>query len=638
MSSSKCPGNRSPALADPITNHLDYPDNTNQYSRRARSPSGDQHGVDRISRAREREKGRERSPQGRQQLSYGQNYGLQYHGLSHGLSHGQNYELNYRQRQTPSYNSYSNTNNNNSHKGYGQYKPRYPKNNDSESSYRPRNDRYLNRRYAHHPTAVESRVPDTERPNTSQVEDLKVEEVIEDPQEELMKLEDRLKELTNVKSLKELKVLDSRWNVKPQGFENVSAQRAKLSGLFPLPGYPRPVDFTKLEGLVKTRLMDSNDILNENSSINPIDSRNSKVIIVDNIDFDKISYMKIVEYFNDTLKKIDIEETSVQNISKKWIAQDKKKLIVVFNNSTCATIILSLNTYQLPVAEFIKESNNEDEMDDEQASNTLEKTFRLSLGRPGEYVVQLLPKYTSIEVEDIFTKVIDSPRKITLILPQDLTETEIVDELKLIAPIKCFQLLREIGTKTSLGIAFVEFFVDPNQTNDKSTGDMIHLVQEMLDKVKDLSIIKNAFFSCINNNSFERTAIQDCPTSYETLELLVKNEQSTPHPKLRVIQLLNIVIARDLVDDNDFKFTENDIKRELSKFGRIVSMKIPRPANDYTPGLIQFSQPGLGKVYVEFEDETSAMNAIIGTAGRQFNDRTVLCAYFDYSDYKSSLL
>lgn len=626
------------------TNASDNPNNTSQYSRRARSPTRDQYatsGADRISRAREREKGRERSPnrpddRGRGRQNFGQNYGKS---QSQSLNYGQNYSHNYNQNYSQNYNSSYGLNNlsygqnlnlnhnsgaGQSHSHYGQknYNSRYAKQ-DSDSSYRPRNERYLKqhskKRY-NDPEPEPEPIPATESP---------VEEKIEDPQKEASKLEVRLKEMLNVKSLKDLKVLDSRWNVKPQGFENVSAQRAKLSGLFPLPGYPRPVDFTKLEGLVKTRLMDSNDILNENTSNNPIDSRNSKVIIVENLDFDKISYMKIVEFFNDTLKKIDVEETSVQNIEKKWLAQDKKKLIVTFNNSTCATIILALNGNQLPVADFIKEN------DDENPSPSVTESFKLKLERPGEYVVQLLPKYTSTTVEDVFTNVIDSPRKLTLIVSKEATETEIVDEIQKVGPIKCFQLLREIGTKTSLGIAFVEFFVDPIESNDKSTTDMFHLVQETLERVKELPLIKNAFLSCI---TLEKTAIQDCPTTFDTLESLVKNELATPHPKLKVIQLLNIVIARDLMDDNDFKFTENDIKRELSKFGRIVSMKIPRPANDYTPGLIQFSQPGLGKVYVEFEDESAAMNAIMGTAGRQFNDRTVLCAYFDYADYKNSLL
>ena len=56
---------------------------------------------------------------------------------------------------------------------------------------------------------------------------------------EIDRLQNRVQDLQSVQPIEEVKVIDSRWNKVPEGFENLSAARAKLSGLFPLPGYPR---------------------------------------------------------------------------------------------------------------------------------------------------------------------------------------------------------------------------------------------------------------------------------------------------------------------------------------------------------------------------------------------------------------
>jgi len=435
-------------------------------------------------------------------------------------------------------------------------------------------------------------------------------------EEQIKKYEKRLAALVDVPPIELIKVIDSRWGVKPKGFEDVTAQRAKLSGLFPLPGHPRPVDITKLEGAVKDRLSNSNDILNETSKVDAIDSRNAKILIVKNINFDHVNYLKVVQYFNDYLKVIDIDETSTNNIDSKRKTKDDKSLIVQFTNSMCATIVSALSGTKLAFNEFKEDSEPENE-----------SMIDLVAERPNEYVVQSLPPYKEMK-DDVEEKVVDSPRKITVSVPEDKTETQILDELKTIAPIKAFQLLREIGTKQSLGLAFVEFYVDPAI---HETSQAISKIQEYVDQVQNVSFVKNAFFSC------KTQSIQDCPVDFRTLKSLVRNENVSAHPKLRVIQLINIVTAKDLMDDSTFQYTQKDIHQEVSKLGKIQSMKIPRPANDYTPGLVQFSQPGLGKVFIEFEDEESALRAIMELAGRLYNERTVLCAFHDHDDYKNGL-
>lgn len=430
------------------------------------------------------------------------------------------------------------------------------------------------------------------------------------PKEELIRrYEAKLRSLEKAPALHDLKLLESKWGVKPKGFESVTAQRAKMSGLFPLPGATRPVDVTKLA--------DGKDaaVLLDKSKIDPIDSRNASVLIVENIDFEKYDYLKITDFFNRFLGRVDVPQLlRSANIESKRKTKDDKKLIIEFKNNTGATIVYALDGRHLDYSTM--------KLVDAPTADTI----TLAIKRPGEYVCQCLPPYKQI-TDDIDDDVKDSPRKLTVSVAPDLTETQILEKLQAIAHVKGFQLLREVGTKESLGLAFAEFWVDPSLRTAKAletTDQYVTAAQEVF----------HVRYACAPKG----TSIQDCPIEFGTLRLLVKNEYVTTHPRSRVIQLINLVTGHDLVDDKQFAFIQDDILQEVEQFGRVVSIKIPRPASNHTPGISQFTQPGLGKVYVEFQEEDAALKAIMGLAGRTYNDRTVLCAFYHHGDYVNGLL
>lgn len=113
----------------------------------------------------------------------------------------------------------------------------------------------------------------------------------------------------------------------------------------------------------------------------------------------------------------------------------------------------------------------------------------------------------------------------------------------------------------------------------------------------------------------------------------------------RVIQLLNMVTAEELMDNEDYegRFASipsiaaltgpeicEDVHEECSKYGKILEMKVPRP----TGGSRQ--SPGVGKIYVKFERVEFATGALKALAGRKFADRTVVTTY--YSEVSGSIL
>lgn len=108
----------------------------------------------------------------------------------------------------------------------------------------------------------------------------------------------------------------------------------------------------------------------------------------------------------------------------------------------------------------------------------------------------------------------------------------------------------------------------------------------------------------------------------------------------RVLQLLNMVTAEELVDNEDYegqyysacysplKLTQpveivEDVMEECSKYGKIIALKIPRPSGGSR------QSAGVGKIYLKYEDAASAKKALQALAGRKFADRTVVTTYFD---------
>ena len=107
----------------------------------------------------------------------------------------------------------------------------------------------------------------------------------------------------------------------------------------------------------------------------------------------------------------------------------------------------------------------------------------------------------------------------------------------------------------------------------------------------------------------------------------------------RVLQLLNMVTPEELIDNDDYEgmhalqaqsrlsrltYPEicEDVKEECEKYGRVVDMKVPRPAGGSR------QSAGVGKIFVRFDSAESAGRALRALAGRKFADRTVVTTYF----------
>lgn len=90
----------------------------------------------------------------------------------------------------------------------------------------------------------------------------------------------------------------------------------------------------------------------------------------------------------------------------------------------------------------------------------------------------------------------------------------------------------------------------------------------------------------------------------------------------RVLQLLNMVTAEELMDNDEYAEICADVKEECEKYGKVEEMKMPRPAGGSR------QSPGVGKIFVKYDSNESAQKALQALAGRKFADRTVVVTFF----------
>eukprot|EP00808_Paulinella_micropora_P030238 g72981.t1 len=99
----------------------------------------------------------------------------------------------------------------------------------------------------------------------------------------------------------------------------------------------------------------------------------------------------------------------------------------------------------------------------------------------------------------------------------------------------------------------------------------------------------------------------------------------------RVVCLVNMVSAKDLVSDEDYEDTKLDVTEEAEKHGKVIKVVVPRPAN-LTPGCEATKEDlerGVERIFIEFEETASATKSRDMMQGRRFNGRQIRATYYD---------
>ncbi|KAH7034971.1 uncharacterized protein B0I36DRAFT_317331 [Microdochium trichocladiopsis] len=382
----------------------------------------------------------------------------------------------------------------------------------------------------------------------------------------------------------------TQWDIKPPGYENVTAEQAKLSGMFPLPGAPRQqqVDPSKLQALVNQPTGSAN-----NTALKPTNARQSKRLVVHNLP-PMSTEEGVMAFFNLQLNGLNVIESTDPCVLCQ-LSQEGNFALLEFRHPSEATVALAFDGISM-------------EADD--ASNA---TGGLKISRPKDYIVPAIADEAPYEPGVISRIVADTPHKISIAnLPPYLTEEQVQELLVSFGELKALVLVKDSHTEESRGVAFCEF-VDPSVTdiaiqglNGMSIGD------------KALKVVKA---------SIGITQVSGVEMGVNAMSMLAGTTAIGDFDESKVLQLLNMVTPDELMDNDDYEEILEDVQEECSKFGNIVAIKIPRP----TGGSRQSA--GVGKIYVKYDSAASTKKALQALAGRKFADRTVVTTFFPEENF-----
>ncbi|KAI1006928.1 hypothetical protein K3495_g1289 [Podosphaera aphanis] len=403
-------------------------------------------------------------------------------------------------------------------------------------------------------------------------------------------------DLTDVVPILERKRRLTQWDIKPPGYENVTAEQAKLSGMFPLPGAPRqqPMDPSKLQAFMA---QPSGSVTN--AALKPSNSRQAKRLLIHNI-APSVTEETIVNFFNLQLNGLNVIDGSDPCISAQ-ISKDRTFALIEFKQPTDATMALALDGITM-----------EDEYSNEMSSGN---TKGLSIRRPKDYIVPANTEETPPETGVLSSVVVDTQNKISISnIPYYLTDDQVTELLVSFGELKSFVLVKDSSTEESRGIAFCEY-MDPQATDIAVEGlNGMELGEKHLR---------------VQRASIGLTQVSGLEMGVNAMSMLA-GTTSSGLEEGRVLQLLNMVTPEELIDNEDYEEICEDVKEECENYGKVLEMKIPRP----TGGSRQSN--GVGKIFVKFDTPESAGKALRSLAGRKFADRTVVTTYFSEENYEVS--
>lgn len=243
----------------------------------------------------------------------------------------------------------------------------------------------------------------------------------------------------------------------------------------------------------------------------------------------------------------------------------------------------------------------------------------LKLRRPRDY--QPLPSSSGLESGNtvgsgglpgiISTVVPDSDQKVFVGgLPNYLNEDQVKELLISFGQLKSFNLVKDFSTGLSKGYAFAEY-MDMTITDQAIAG--LNGMQLGDKKI----IVQRASVGAKNVSGANSMAHLQVPG--------MSGAAGSTSPT-EVLCLLNMVVAEELADEEEYEDILEDIREECSRFGEVRSVEIPRPV----PGV---EVPGLGKVFIEFGSSLECQKAQHALTGRKFSNRVVVTSYFDPDKY-----
>lgn len=439
------------------------------------------------------------------------------------------------------------------------------------------------------------------------------------------------------------------WDVAPSGFERISADKAKLTGLFPPPGNIAktsnyvPPTLDPARAAMFQLLNKDNALPASASSANPLGPgdnstnlpanllKQAKRFYVGNLpyEFSESALMSFLETnlrglsgnSNNNNKEDGRDSGKVLNIT---VSTDRSYAFVECRTAEDASLAMNLDGVIFEGSQLKIRRPKEYHL--AITSGLIGTTANVTVGNNTTNSASTATgsAVSSTPINSITANAQINKRQLIISdIPDILTAEHVKSLLSLVADVRYFLLLRDRETDKSLGVAVFEFVEDAEGEEwsgpflKHSNGSLFMGPFEMkFSRVSDLMDSEDSSASQLRN----LLSVYNLQPGYATAP------SSTP-----ILQLLNIVTRESLQADYDAIF--EDIRTELSKFSTTeMQLIIPKPSDsDYQ------SVPGVGKVFVKFGTVEEAAKAASELAGRIFDGHTCIVSFFPPEKFEKRL-
>jgi splicing factor U2AF subunit len=215
----------------------------------------------------------------------------------------------------------------------------------------------------------------------------------------------------------------TQWDIKPAGYESITAEQAKLSGMFPLPGAPRaaPMDPSKLAAFISPSTGTATAAALATSG-----AKQSKRLYVHNLPSGCTS-QEMMEFFNNQLNGLNVVSGNDPCLSA-HIATSKEYAALEFKASEDATLALAMNGISM--------------RDDGGAPDR----SGLSIRRPKDYITPAADESAYPAGDEVSSVVKDSPNKLSIVnIPTYVEEEQIIELVQTMGKLRAFMLVKDTG-------------------------------------------------------------------------------------------------------------------------------------------------------------------------------------------------
>lgn len=216
-----------------------------------------------------------------------------------------------------------------------------------------------------------------------------------------------------------------------------------------------------------------------------------------------------------------------------------------------------------------------------------------------------------------------SPKLSIFNVPVDIPEAVVRDLLSQFGKLRMMNLIKDLSTGKIKGYGFFEY-EDRNDVelacqslNGFVCGQNVIRVQKLGGVQPDQAPRAKPMAATAMANSMTQRIV-----SNPVLAMQVKQGREVGSRPSQVVQLLNAVYQEDLMDDQDYEDIMSEVHSEAAKHGTVQRVVIPKPAKDGS------FIDGLGKIFVCFQDVTSARRFQMEANGRRFENRIVCAAFY----------